>query len=155
MHADENTFASNRQHVASLLKWKNACSVCLCTGMYFIIRTWLVALTDENALATYRQHIASLFLCCSEEIILIEWTELTVNDAKSCWNIDFCQYRNDVCQVMANCLGVVQLTLLYINSMCSIVNTKCSCACSFCRKMLGPKCDLPESLAPGFFFFFQ
>ena len=69
---------------------------------------------------------------------------MAVNSAKSQWNIDFCHYRNDVCPVMSSVSEMVQLTSFCIYKSMRIINSKYSCACLVCRKVIGPKPDLPD-----------
>ena len=39
-----------------------------------------------------------------------------------------------------------QLTSFCIYKSMSIINSKCSCSCLVCRKVIGPKPDLPDCL---------
>ena len=54
---------------------------------------------------------------------------MAVNSAKSWWNVDFGQYRNDVCLVMASFSEKTWLTRFHIYDSTCIVNSKCRCAC--------------------------
>ena len=69
---------------------------------------------------------------------------MAVNIAKSRLMVDFCRYRNDACPVMCTFSETVQLTSFCIYKSMCISNSKYSCACLVCRKVIGPKPDLPE-----------
>ena len=67
------------------------------------------------------------------------------NSAKSWWSIDFCQYRNDACPVMATFSEKAWLSTCKSYPFLS----KCACRCArlVCRKVTGPKPlkpDLPD-----------
>ena len=81
-----------------------------------------------------------------KKLMPMEWTGMAVNSAESKWSIDFCQYRNDVCQVMASFSEMALLTSFYICNSTCIINWKCSCACLLWSNVIRPKPDLPDCL---------
>ena len=67
---------------------------------------------------------------------------MAVNIAKSRWMLT--SVGNDVCPVMCSFSEMVQLTSFCIYKSMRIINSKYSCACLVCRKVIGSKPDLPE-----------
>ena len=55
-----------------------------------------------------------------------------------------CHYRNGVCPVMSSFPEMIQLTSFRIYKSMCIINSKYSCACLVCRKVIGPKSYLPD-----------
>ena len=70
--------------------------------------------------------------------------ENTLNSQGNKLHLCLCWYRNDICPMMSSFSEMVQLTSFCIYKSMHIINSKYSCACLVCRKVIGPKPDLPD-----------
>ena len=107
------------------------------TGLRFIIKVWLVTLK------TRWPAICNMLVTVNFEMHRGNW-----NSAKSWWNVDFWQYRNDVCPVMAfwrrpGLLVFIPTTLHVLSNPSVHVDVH---VCMGCRKVTRPKPDLPDCL---------
>ena len=71
---------------------------------------------------------------------------MDINSAKSQWNINFYWYRNEVCpERLAFWREPGLLAFVSTTLSVRIINSKCSCACLVCRKVIGPNLTCPTA----------